>query len=161
MNSSHDVYIVSGPIYDMLLLKTPTYLLNIKLYNQIETILYNDVLCEMDKEYLANTIKEWLKIDTEIRELQKRQNSLKFEKKQKSADLMAVMNKHSIDCVDIVNGQILYNKKSVKKPISQKGLTSLISMYFNDDVEKGVELSKYLSDNRTESVKESITHKTG
>ena len=72
------------------------------------------------KEELKKSIKEWVKIDNEIKILQKEQLQRKNEKKQISEKLMEVMKKNEIDCFDINDGQIMYNKKNIKKPITQK-----------------------------------------
>ena len=56
------------------------------------------------KEQLINTIKKWVKIDNDIRALQKEQNKLKHEKKTISKLLMEVMKENEIDCFDIKDG---------------------------------------------------------
>ena len=65
------------------------------------------------KEQLVKTIRDWVKIDNEIRGLNKEINTRKTEKKNLSTLLIETMKKNEIDCFDIKDGQICYTKKNV------------------------------------------------
>ena len=111
------------------------------------------------KEQLVNSIKKWVKIDNEIRALQKETNKRKADKKKISNELVEVMRTNEIDCFDINDGQILYSKKNVKKPITQKILMGILSEYYQGDVLKASEVNNFIMENREEVVKESISRK--
>lgn len=111
------------------------------------------------KEDLIKYIKKWVKIDNEIRILQKEQSSRKKEKKIISDELINVMKKNEIDCFDITNGQLIYTKRNVKKPITQKNLHKLLLDYFEGNSEKAVEIESYIVEHREEVIKESIVRK--
>ena len=111
------------------------------------------------KEQLIKTIKEWVKMDNEIRSLTKELNNRKNEKKKISTSLMEIMKKNEIDCFDINDGQICYSKKNIKKPITKKVLMDILSNYYNGDITKANELNNFIIDNREEVVKESIERK--
>jgi hypothetical protein len=111
------------------------------------------------KQQLIDTIKKWVKIDNEIRVLQKEQNMRKKEKQNISKELISVMKNNEIDCFDINDGQIIYSRKSVKKPITQKVLLNVLSNYYNGDVLKATELNEYIMGNREETVQEKIVRK--
>ena len=111
------------------------------------------------KEQLIKTIKEWVKMDNEIRTLSKELSTRKNDKKKISTKLMETMKNHSIDCFDINDGQICYTKKNIKKPITKKVLMGILSNYYNGDITKAVELNNYIIDNREEVVKETIERK--
>ena len=111
------------------------------------------------KEQLIKCVKEWVRIDNEIRQLQKEQAARKVDKKNISKELIEVMRKNEIDCFDLKDGQLMYTKKNVKKPISAKALLGIISNYYEGDVEKANELNNYILDSREEVVKESIVRK--
>ena len=113
----------------------------------------------MEKEQLIKIIKEWVKNDNEIRELQKQQNQRKLEKKKITMQLMDIMKKNEIDCFDLKDERIQYNKKNVKKPITKKVLLKLLSTYYKDDESKAMELNNFIMENREEVVKETITRK--
>ena len=111
------------------------------------------------KEQLVKTIKEWVKIDNEIRGLNKEINTRKTEKKNLSTLLIETMKKNEIDCFDIKDGQICYTKKNIKKPITKKILMDILSNFYNGDITKASELNNYIIDNREEVVKETIERK--
>jgi hypothetical protein len=114
---------------------------------------------ETTKEQLVKTIKEWVKLDNEIRTLKKEEQQRKQNKKNISENLINIMREHEIDCFDIKDGQICYIKKNVKKPITKKILMDLLSKYYNGDLLKASELNEFILDNREEVVKETIVRK--
>jgi hypothetical protein len=111
------------------------------------------------KEQLVKTIRDWVKIDNEIKGLNKEINSRKTEKKNLSTLLIETMKKNEIDCFDIKDGQICYTKKNIKKPITKKVLMDILSNFYNGDISKASELNNYIIDNREEVVKETIERK--
>jgi hypothetical protein len=111
------------------------------------------------KEHLIKTIKEWVRLDNDIRKLQKEEKQRKNDKKNISNILMEIMKKNEIDEFDINDGQICYTKKNIKKPITQKILMNVLSDYFKGDTLKAAELNEFIRDNREEIVKESIVRK--
>lgn len=113
----------------------------------------------MEKDDLVRIIKEWVKNDNEIRTLQIETNKRKTEKKNITARLIEIMKNNNIDCFDINDGQILYKKKTVKKPITKTILLNILSNYYEGNTEKATELNSYIMDNRMESTSESIVRK--
>jgi coenzyme F420-reducing hydrogenase alpha subunit len=111
------------------------------------------------KDQLIKTIKEWVKLDNDIRKLQKEIAQRKNDKKTLSTTLIDVMKKNEIDNFDISNGQICYNKKNVKKPITKKALLDILSKYYKGDLLKASEANSFILDNREEEVKETIVLK--
>jgi len=112
------------------------------------------------KEQLIKTIKEWVKIDNEIRNLQDEVKIRKNNKKHISESLITIMKQNEIDCFDIKDGQICYTKKQVKKPITKGLLINILSKYFRGDVLKANEVNNFIMENREETTKESITLKS-
>jgi hypothetical protein len=111
------------------------------------------------KEQLINTIRSWVKVDNDIKKLQKEQNKMKNEKKKLSESLIEIMKKNEIDCFDINDGQIFYTKKNIKKPITKKNLINILSMYYKNDLLKANELNDFILNNREEYIQETITRK--
>jgi hypothetical protein len=111
------------------------------------------------KEQLIKCVKDWVRIDNEIRLLQKELSTRKNDKKNISKDLMEVMKKNDIDCFDLKDGQLMYTKKNVKKPITKKNLVGILSNFYKGDVEKATELNDFIMENREEVVKENIVRK--
>jgi hypothetical protein len=111
------------------------------------------------KEQLVKTIKDWVKIDNEIRALKKEETTRKKDKKILTESLMEIMKDNEIDCVDIKDGQLCYTQTNVKKPITKKNLLNILSKYYKGDVTMANEMTEYISNNREEVIKENITRK--
>ena len=112
-----------------------------------------------NKQQLIDSIKDWVKLDNEIRKLQSEISTRKNEKKNVSTKLMQTMNANNIDCFDIKDGQLCYNKRSVKKPITKKGLFDILTKYYNGDLMQATQVNEYIIENREEIVKETLVRK--
>jgi Family of unknown function (DUF5760) len=106
-------------------------------------------------DQLKHQVREWVRLDNEIRALNKEIASRRLEKKTISGDLITVMRDNQLDEFDIKDGQLMYVKKHVKKPITQKQLLSILSSYYKNE-DKAEEVNTYILENREEVVKESI-----
>ena len=111
------------------------------------------------KEQLVKVIKDWVKIDNEIRILQNELNIRKTDKKKISKELIDVMKMNEIDCFKINDGKIQYKKQNIKKPLSNKILMKLLNDFYNGDEKKATELNNFLLENREETIKENIVRK--
>lgn len=112
-----------------------------------------------NKEQLVKAIREWVKLDNDMKILKKEMSNRKKEKDQLSIKLIETMKQNKIDQFDINDGQIQYSKKTVKKPITKKMLLNILSTYYNEDTEKAVEVNNYILDNREEVIKETVVRK--
>ena len=112
------------------------------------------------KEQLIGNIKEWIQNENEMKILQKELKLRKNKKKSLTESLVCVMKKNEIDCFDLSEGKIIYTKSNVKSPLSKKHLIDCLTKYFveNSDI-KPEDVTRFILENRTESVKESIRHK--
>ena len=52
----------------------------------------------MDQDTLVQIVKQWVNIDNGIRDLQKKQNNLKTEKKNVTKQLMEIMKTNNVEC---------------------------------------------------------------
>ena len=111
------------------------------------------------KDILINNIKEWVKLENEIAQLNKEINVRKKEKKVLSNTLIETMKNNDIDCFDTKTGQICFNKRKSKKAIRKKGLFDILTKYYNGDDTKINELQNFILDNRETITKETITLK--
>jgi hypothetical protein len=111
------------------------------------------------KEQLIIKIREWVKIDNEMRVLQKELKKRTSDKKKVSEELIQVMNAHQIDAFNTNDGQILYDKRNVKKPITKTALLAILTSYYNGDAVKASETNQYILENREEVVREKIVRK--
>jgi hypothetical protein len=110
-------------------------------------------------DQLKQTVREWVKLDNEIRALNKEITNRRNEKKNISKKLVDVMRDNKLDVFDLKDGQLMYVKKNKKKPITQKQLLTLLSTYYKEDTSKAEEMHTYLMDNREEVVQETIQRK--
>ena len=110
-------------------------------------------------DQLKQTVRDWVKLDNEIRTLNKEITTRRNDKKQISKRLIEVMRENKLDIFDLKDGQLMYVKKNKKKPITQKQLLTLLSSYYKEDVSKAEEMRNYLLDNREEVVEEMIQRK--
>lgn len=106
-------------------------------------------------DQLKQKVREWVRLDNEIRALNKEIASRRLEKKTISGELISVMRENKLDEFDLKDGQLMYVKKQVKKPITQKQLLSILSSYYKNE-EKAEEVNTYILENREEVVKETI-----
>jgi hypothetical protein len=111
------------------------------------------------KEQLVQTIREWVKLDNEIKTLQSEQSKRKKDKTKLSEKLIEVMKKNEIDSFDTNNGQIQYNKKVMKKPITKKVLLNILAKFYDGDGDKANTMNNFILDNREEVVKEELVRK--
>jgi len=111
------------------------------------------------KELLINNIRNWIKLDNEIRELKKQESTRKTQQKKLSEQLIATMKANEIDSVDIKGGQICYNQRTVKKALTKKNLMDILTKYYKNDIKLANEVNDFILSNREEVVKESIVRK--
>lgn len=105
---------------------------------------------------LIDVIREWVKIDNEIKYLKNEENKRKNQQKIISKNLMKIMSEYNIDEFDLKDGKIVYSKRNVKKPITKKMLLDLLTTYYKNDVDKANEVNNFILDNREEKVVETI-----
>ena len=112
------------------------------------------------KEELVTNIKEWIKIDGDISKLQKELKEHRNKKKLLTDSLVKVMKKNEIDCFDINGGSLVYKKCVTKKPINAKTLMASLHTYFSNKPNDPTEdITKFILENREESIKETIRRK--
>lgn len=113
----------------------------------------------MNKEALVDTIKEWIQIDNELKELQKAAKERRARKKELTSSLVDVMRDNEIDCFDVNDGKLIYTKNKVRSSLSKKHLLSTIQSFFKDDQEQAKQLGEFILNNREVKEKESIRRK--
>ena len=111
------------------------------------------------KTELINNIREWISVDNEVRELNKEIRQRKQKQQKISQALMQIMKESEIDAFDVTGGKIMYNKKTIKKPLSKKNLLGILSKYYKNDETKAIEMNDFIMNNREEVIKESIARK--
>jgi len=108
---------------------------------------------------LINIIREWVKMDNEMRTLKAEVASRKKTKDLISKDLLRIMKNNDIDGVDINDGRIEYTNRKTKKPITKKMLLNILSTYYKGNTSMANEVNNFILNNREEVVKEVIIRK--
>ena len=62
------------------------------------------------KDVLIAKLKEWMKMESEMKQLQTELKTRRERKKQLTADLVDVMKENEIDCFDVNDGKIMIKK---------------------------------------------------
>ena len=113
----------------------------------------------MSKEELLDSVKSWINIDNEIRQLQAAIKERRKQKKDLTENLVHTMKQNDIDVFNIPDGELIYTKTKSKTPLSKKHLLLSLSEYFKNDKQIVQQLSKYILDSRKIKEKENIKRK--
>jgi len=108
------------------------------------------------KEELIYNIKEWIKLESEIKKISSDLKEKKAKMTEITHNLVDVMKTNSIDCFDINGGALVYKKKTNKKQISGKFLMAQLEEYFREQPDVAKDIHKKVWDNREIAVKEEI-----
>ena len=113
----------------------------------------------MSHDDLIENVKVWLSIDNDIKLLQKEIKNKRKEKKDLTNNLVDIMKKRDIDCMNTAQGQLIKPTNQVKAPLSKKHLIKSLQDYFKDDGEKVQELCNFILNSRDVKIKENIRRK--
>ena len=113
----------------------------------------------ISKEELVTIIKDWIKMDNDIKKLKNDIKDKNNAKKVLTENLMTVMKNNKIDCFDVTGGSIMYKQTKVKKPITGKTLLTAIQTFYKNNETVAEELTKHILENREEQIKETIKRK--
>ncbi len=113
----------------------------------------------MSNNEIVDNIKTWVVLNNKIKVLQKELTMMRKEKKTITDKLVEVMKNNDIDEFDLNGGKLIYSKNKVKAPLSRKHLIDSLAKFYKNDTELVEELSKFIMESRSESIKESIKHK--
>ena len=108
------------------------------------------------KDELITHIKEWINLDTEIKNYQKIIREKRKEKKDLTNQLVDVMKLNKIDGFNINNGKLSYSKIKTKETVSKKMLLRCLSDYFNNNEDKVNEITNYILESREVKIRDSI-----
>jgi hypothetical protein len=88
-------------------------------------------------EYFKENVKEWIGIDDEIAELNKKIKELKAKKnKQLEPKITIFMRQYNISDLNTEGGKLKCNERNTKKPLSKNLIKQSLSEFFKQDEEK-------------------------
>jgi|TARA_B110000285_G_C15136659_1_gene627418 hypothetical protein len=112
------------------------------------------------KDELVSSIKEWIRLEDEMKVLQSELKSRRVQKKMLSDNLVDVMKNNEIDCFDLAGGKLMYSSNKVKAPLSKKYLLDSLQSYFGENPHiDSNDVAEYVLENREVKIKECVRHK--
>jgi len=112
-----------------------------------------------EKNKLIDIVRNWVNIDNQLIKLNRMIKQLRSEKKTLNIEMIQIMKENNIDIFDLKEGQIRYKQEKKKEPLNQKRLLSILSKHPTLAETQIIELSDFIYQNRTETMKETIIRK--
>ena len=100
------------------------------------------------KEDLIQTVRQWVQIDNQIRQMNKMLKKLKEDKKSHNTQMIEIMKSYSIDNFELKDGQIQYKKYKSRETLTQKKLLEILSKHPQLQQEQVQLLNEFVFDNR-------------
>ena len=113
----------------------------------------------MDKDILAENIKEWIQIENELTELRRAAKERRARKKELTNSLVDIMKQNEIDCFDVNGSKLIYTQRKTKSAINKKHLLNVLQHYYANEPQKAAELTSIILESREEKINETIRHK--
>ena len=107
----------------------------------------NDINQELITEEFVEIVKNWVKIDDEIREKNNQIKELKDEKKEYETFILEFMQNNHENVINISDGKLRVNKSSTKAALKQESIQSSL-FDLTRDPNKALQMTKYILDNR-------------
>lgn len=121
----------------------------------------NVVVATSDTELLKRQIRDWIAVDNDVRRLKKEMRQRTQDRDRMTAGLLENMKRRNIDVVNLNDGgQLRYDVRKVKKPVTQKMLLHVLATYFDGDVEEAQKVNKFILEHREETTRETLVRKT-
>lgn len=111
------------------------------------------------KNELIKTVKSWVHIDNQIKQLSTMMKKLRSEKKEQNEKMIAIMKDNGIDNFDIKDGQIQYKKYSKRETLTQKKLMQILLNHPQIQEEQAQLLNDFIYENRKIEEKDIIIRK--
>lgn len=110
-------------------------------------------------EELIMSIKKWMTLDNELREIQKIIRHKREEKKDISKYLLEIMKNNDIGEIDVNDGKLIYSQRKVKTGLSGKHIMSTLNEIFKNEPEKLNEINNCIMESRETTIKDILMRK--
>ena len=111
------------------------------------------------KAELVSSVREWVVLETKMREAQRLVRDMRKQKKGLTTALIEVMKENDVDAFSITNGSIVYKENKIKAPLSRGHLLKALSEYFKNDPGVTKELTDHILNTRDIKTVETIEYK--
>ena len=128
-----------------LYLKSILFIINIMSENE-ESDYDSDIEGKITEEFIE-VVKNWVKIDDDIREHTNAIKDLKDERKDYETYILEYMDKIKVPVIDITGGKLRVNKSQTKTPLKEESIQTALFQITKDNI-KSTEMTKYIMENR-------------
>ncbi len=110
------------------------------------------------KEHLVQSIREWIRLEHELKQLKNKMVLLKAQQMVLSDNLIETMKKQSLGSIKLKeqHSELVYKQSVRKQGLSKKFLLDVLADYFEGSVEKASEVSRYIMERREEIVQDKV-----
>ena len=112
-----------------------------------------------DKSRLVENVKNWLQLDTEIKQLQQEIRKRRSLKKDMTDTLVQIMKSQDIDMMNAGESQLIRTEKKTKSALSKKHLIASLLNFFKEDKQTVAQLTTFIMNSRPEKTVENIRRK--
>ena len=98
-------------------------------------------------EEFVEVVKNWVKLDDEIRNYNDKIKDLKNERKEYEEYILEYMDKINENVINITGGKIRKNKSNTKAPLKEESIKTALYEITKDN-EKSAQMTKYIMENR-------------
>jgi hypothetical protein len=97
-----------------------------------QTTLESTPDAEAAKILFETLIKEWVGLDDKISEINKNARTLKNKKEQLGDDILLLMKKNDIPCINISNGKLRVSESKTKSAIKQDNVEQVLTEHLKN-----------------------------
>lgn len=112
-----------------------------------------------NNEELITNIREWVKLDNELKNYQKLIREMRVKKKMLTENLVETMKRNNIDAFDIKDGSLIYRERKVKSGLTKKHIITQLGKLFENEPEKIEYITNAIMDSRETKITQDIRHK--
>lgn len=113
----------------------------------------------MPNEEIVNDIREWIELDTQLRELQRIAREKRMSKKILTDKIISTMKENDIDIFNTKDGKIVHTQRKQKAPITKKHLLNCLNVLFENDITARDKISNYILDSLNVKMLDSLKKK--
>jgi len=110
-------------------------------------------------EDLKSTVKEWLILDNEMREIQRILKEKKERKKTLTDTVIELMKVKQVDELNVNDGKLIYSQTKTKSPLNKQHITTCLGDVCKNDTEKVAKLTEHILNSREVKLKDNLKRK--
>lgn len=113
----------------------------------------------MSTEELKSTVKEWLILDNEIREIQRILKEKKETKKTLTNSVIELMKTKDVDELNVNDGKLVYAQTKSKAPLNKQHIAKCLTDVFKDQPNQVEKITEHILNTREIKLKDNLKRK--